>query len=376
MMAEEAVRGRVALFLPSLVIGGAERVTVNLAGGMVARGLEVDLVIVTSEVSRAIGDIPRGVRLIDLGAGRALFSLPRLIRYLRRERPVALLSALEHTNIIALLAVRLARLDTRVVVSVHTTLSRDTEDSRLLRARIFPRLVRWFYPWASAVVAVSEAAREDLLITAGLEPRLVQVIRNPVVTPQMFRKAEESLSHPWFAAGQPPVILGIGRMVSAKNFALLIRAFARLRRQRTARLIILGGGELLSEMRQLAEEFGIAADVELPGFSDNPYAYLARAALFVLSSSYEGLPTVLIEALALGTPVVSTDCPSGPAEILAGGRFGELVPAGDEVALADAMLRSLQRPQGGGERAASWQPYRLERVVRQYLELLLPEPGR
>ena len=376
MMAGEPARGRVALFIPSLVIGGAERVTVNLAGGMAARGLEVDLVIVTSRVPSSIGDIPRGVRLIDLDAGRALFSLPRLIRYLRRERPAALLSALEHTNVIVLLAVRLAGVATRVVVSVHTTLSRDTEDSRQLRARIFPRLVRWFYPWASSVVAVSEAAREDLLTTAGLEPRSVQVILNPVVTPQMFHKAAAELSHPWFAAGQPPVILGIGRMVSAKNFTLLIRAFARLRRQCAAHLIILGGGELLGKMRDLAGELGIDADVELPGFSDNPYAYLSRAALFVLSSNYEGLPTVLIEALALGAPVVSTDCPSGPAEILEGGRFGELVAVGDEQALADAMLRALRRPRGSEESAAGWQPYRLDRVVQQYLELLLPGSGQ
>ncbi len=375
-MGREATGGRICLFVPSLVIGGAERVTANLAGGLAERGLQVDLVVVTSRVAAVIEDIHPAVRLIDLDAGRALFCLPRLVHYLRRERPVALLSALEHTNIMALLAARLAGVDTRVVVSVHTTLSRDTEDSRQLRARIFPRLVRWFYPWASSVVAVSEAAREDLLATTGLKPSSVRVIFNPVVTPQIHRKAAEPVPHPWFAAGQPPVILGIGRMVSAKNFPLLIRAFARLRRRHMARLVILGDGELRGAMQELARELEITDEVLLPGFSDNPYAYLSRAALFVLSSSYEGLPTVLIEALALGVPVVSTSCPSGPAEILQGGRFGELVEVGDEQGLAEAMLRSLQRPRGAENSVLAWQPYQLDRVVRQYLELLLPRAGR
>ncbi len=364
---------KITLFLPSIGCGGAERVTVNLAGGIVRRGYDVDLVFVTSDDPPLITDIPEGVNLVDLKAGRVAASLPKLIAYLRRERPRALLSALEHTNVIALLAARLAGVDTRVVVSVHTTVSRAIEDSTLLRSRLFPKLMRWFYPWAHSVVAVSEAAREDLTAVAGLEPEQVRVINNPVVTPQLFDKAESPLEHPWFAAGQPPVVLGVGRLVTAKNFPLLLRAFAEVRRELPARLMILGDGEQRSLLESLAVDLDIADDVAMPGFTENPYAYMARAKVFVLSSSFEGLPTVLIEALALGTPVVATDCPSGPAEILEKGRWGTLVPMDDERALAEGILNVLGNPVSRPRTEESWQPYELNRVVERYLALLIGE---
>ncbi len=364
---------KITLFLPSIGCGGAERVTVNLAGGIVRRGYDVDLVFVTSDDPPLITDIPEGVNLVDLKAGRVAASLPKLIAYLRRERPRALLSALEHTNVIALLAVRLAGVDTRVVVSVHTTVSRAIEDSTLFRSRLFPKLMRWFYPWADSVVAVSEAAREDLTAVAGLEPEQVRVINNPVVTPQLFDKAESPLEHPWFAAGQPPVVLGVGRLVTAKNFPLLLRAFAEVRRELPARLMILGDGEQRPLLESLAVDLDIADDVAMPGFTENPYAYMARAKVFVLSSSFEGLPTVLIEALALGTPVVATDCPSGPAEILEKGRWGTLVPLDDERALAEGILNVLGNPVSRPRTEESWQPYELNRVVDRYLALLIGE---
>ncbi len=364
---------RITLFLPSIGCGGAERVTVNLAGGMVARGIDVDLVFVTSDDPPLLTDIPEGVRLVDLEAGRVAASLPGLIRYLRRERPVALLSALEHTNVIALLAARLARVDTRVVVSVHTTVSRAIEDSTLFRSRLFPQLMRWFYPWASRVVAVSEAARTDLLAVAGLKPESIEVINNPVVTPRLFEKAREPVDHPWFAEEEPPVILGVGRLVTAKNFPLLLRAFARVRERCPARLVILGDGDQRGMLESLAVELGIGEHLVMPGFVDNPYAYMARAKVFVLSSRFEGLPTVLIEALALGLPVVSTDCPSGPSEILQQGRWGTLVPVDDEQALAEGILQALQGVPRCSEMRAGWQPYELDRIVDRYLTLLVGE---
>ncbi len=376
MSEERQPSNRIALFLPSIGYGGAERVTINLAEGLVAKGYDIDLVYVTSDDPPLITDIPAGVNLVDLDAGRVVASLPGLIRYLRRVRPIALLSALEHTNIIALLAAKLAGTGTRVVVSVHTTLSRAVQDSPLLRARLFPYLIRRLYPWAARVVAVSEAARDDLLATTGLHPDSVRVILNPVVTPSLFRKGAEPLSHPWLSTGEAPVILAVGRMVTAKNFELLIRAFARLRKQMPARLIILGEGELLPRLQSLTQRLEVAADVQMPGFTENPYAYMARADLFVLSSNFEGLPTVLIEALALGTPVVATDCPSGPREILGGGRYGILTPTGDEHALANGMFQALNNPVADTEAVEkSWQPYELGRVTTEYLSLLLGHPA-
>ncbi len=192
-------------------------------------------------------------------------------------------------------------------------------------------------------MAVSRGAADDLARTLGIPRERVEVVYNPVITPAILARAKMALDHPWFAPGQPPVIIGVGRLTRQKDFPTLIRAFAEVRRQRSARLIILGEGEERAALEALIAELGVGDDVSLPGFHENAMAYMARAALFVLSSAWEGLPTVLIEALAAGTRVVSTDCPSGPREILQGGRLGALVPVGDSGALARAMTDALDR---------------------------------
>jgi glycosyltransferase involved in cell wall biosynthesis len=362
---------RVALFLPSLRGGGAERVMSNLARGFVERGLAVDMVLAKAE-GPYLSQLPPNVCMVDLGASRVLTSLPGLVHYLRRERPQALLSALDHANVVALWARALARVPTRIVVSVHNNISWSTRHAPTLRARLTPLWVRPFYPWADAVVVVSQDAAEDLVRLTGLPWRKVRVIYNPVVTPEIFSKAQEPLDHPWFAPGQPPVVLGVGRLTIQKDFPTLIRAFALVRAQRPARLMILGEGEERPKLEALVRELGVDQDAALPGFVGNPYAYMARAAVFVLSSLWEGLPTALIEAMALGTPVVSTDCPSGPAEILEGGVWGKLVPVGDRDALSAAVVSSLDSPSlPDATRRA--QDFSLDRIVGEYLELLLSE---
>jgi glycosyltransferase involved in cell wall biosynthesis len=234
---------------------------------------------------------------------------------------------------------------------------------------LWPYLQRTFYPWASSVVAVSRGAADDLARTSGLPRDRVQVVYNPVITPTMIALAGQTPDHPWFAPGQPPVILGVGRLTRQKDFPTLLRAFAEVRRRRAARLIILGEGEDRSALEALARELGVAGDVALPGFRDNAMAYMARSALFVLSSAWEGLPTVLIEALAAGTRVVSTDCPSGPREILEDGRLGLLVPVGDPAALAEAMIDTLDQP-AGPPPLASLTPFTRDAAVDHYLHLV------
>ncbi|NLO89188.1 MAG: glycosyltransferase, partial [Clostridia bacterium] len=188
-----------------------------------------------------------------------------------------------------------------------------------------------------AVVAVSQGVADDLVKTTGLMRELIKVIYNPIVTPELLEKAKESIGHPWFKPGQPPVILSAGRLTAAKDFPTLIHAFARVRAERLARLMILGEGEERPNLESLVRELGLESDVSMPEFVENPYAYMARAAVFVLSSAWEGFGNVLVEAMAVGTPVVSTDCPSGPAEILEGGKWGKLVPVGDVEKLAKAL---------------------------------------
>lgn len=371
--ATNSVHRRLAIFLPSLVGGGAERVSLNLASEVANRGVSVDLV-----VSQAVGayasDVPASVRLVDLGTSRLSTSLPALVRYLRRHRPDAMLTVMSHANVVGTSAASLARTSARVVVSEHDTLSEVTARTVRRRARLMPILAAKVYPKADSIVAVSSGVADDLSAQTGLDRADIEVIYNPVITPEVEVAVRQSVDHPWFLPGQPPVVLGIGRLAPKKDFPTLLRAFARVRGQSPARLIILGDGPDRDDLAQLSRELGIEDDVSLPGFVDNPYAYLAAASTFVLSSRWEGLPTVLIEALYCGTPVVATDCPSGPREILADGRHGLLVPVDDVAAIAGGITRGIhgELPRPTEE---SWRPYELGRVTDQYLDVLFGESG-
>jgi glycosyltransferase involved in cell wall biosynthesis len=274
-----------------------------------------------------------------------------------------------HANVVALWAARLARRSTPVVVTEHNTLSQATRQESRVPGWVWPPLLRTFYPWADSVVAVSRGAADDLARTSGLPRDRVEVVYNPVITPSMVALARQTPDHPWFAAGQPPVILGVGRLTRQKDFATLVRAFAEVRRCRTARLIILGEGEDRAALEALTAQLGLSSDVALPGFQENALAYMAKAAVFALSSAWEGLPTVLIEALAAGTRVVSTDCPSGPREILQDGRLGTLVPVGDATALAGAILQVLDQPAGAIPLDAL-APFTRDASVDHYLRLI------
>jgi len=230
-------------------------------------------------------------------------------------------------------------------------------------------LARTCYPWAARVVAVSRGAADDLARTSGFPREQIHVIYNPVITPSVVALARQKPGHPWLACPGPPVILGVGRLTRQKDFPTLLRAFAEVRRVRPARLIILGEGEERAALEALAGELGVANDVMLPGFITDAVTYMAASALFVLSSAWEGLPTVLIEALAAGTRVVSTDCPSGPREILQDGRLGALVPVGDVIALAEAMRQALDQP-GNAAPSTALVPFTLDAAVDHYLGLI------
>ena len=362
---------RVAIFTANMDGGGAERAMAKLAGGMAGRGYDVDLVLSKAE-GHYLPEISGDVRVVDLGAGRVLASLPGLVRYLRRERPSAMLTSLCHVNVVALWARRVAGVGTTLVVNEQNTFSLETRNSPRRRHRWLPALTRRFYPWADAIVAVSRGAAEDLALTARIEPDLIQVVYNPIVTPELRRMAAKPIGHAWFEPGEPPVFLAVGRLAPQKDFPTLIRAFAQVRARHEARLLILGGGPERAHLQSLVGELGLDGDVGLPGWVTNPYPYMVRSAAFVLSSRWEGLPSVLIEALYCGVPVIATDCPSGPVEILEGGKHGMLVPVGDVDALARGMEAAIDgripRPT-----EASWRPYDQDAVVDRYLGVLMGE---
>ncbi len=360
--------GPIAFFLPSLCFGGAERVAINLAEGFAGLGVPTDLVVVRGRGEFA-GQIPPGVRLVDLRASRVILSLPALVAYLRRERPAALISFMTHAGIVALWARRLSGTSTQIICTQHTTPAQAARNSSMIRNRLMPALLRAFYPWADEVVAVSHGVARGVSQAAGLPLSRIRVIYNPVITADVIARSRQAPDHPWLSPGQPPVILAVGRLAPAKDFPTLIRAFAEVRRRRAARLIILGEGEERPALTALASQLGVADDVALPGFRENALAYMAGSAVFVLSSAWEGLPTVLIEALAAGARVVSTDCPSGPREILQEGRFGALVPVGDAAALAAAILDALARPAETVPPAAL-RPFTRDAAVSNYLRLI------
>ena len=348
--------------------GGAERTMLNLAQGVARRGFAVDLVLARAEGPN-MAEVPSSVRLVDLGASRAIMSLPALVSYLRRERPKVLLSVL-HANFIALWARRLASVPTKVVISQRNTISQESQHSTDLRVRLAPQLARRFFPWADGILAVSCGVADDLARTLRIPRQQIRVIYNPVVTPELQEKARAPLEHPWFEKNQPPVLLAVGRLSPEKDFSTLLRAFAQVRRNRPARLMILGEGEQRSELIALTRHLGLQRDVSLPGFVMNPYPYMVRSSLFILSSIWEGLPGVLIEAMYCGAPLIATDCEGGTREILADGKYGQIVPVGDVDALAHAVDLSLADRRRGPP-PQSWRRFELEAVVSQYIDFLM-----
>ena len=360
---------RLAIFISGMYGGGAQRSILKLAKGIAKAGYPIDLVLAKAE-GPFLKEIPDDVRLVDLEAPRVLSSIPALIRYLRRERPTAMLTALDYVNIIAVCARRLAGVSTRLIVSERNNLSQSAQHKQSRHGRFMPRLIKFFYPFADGIVAVSKGVANDLAQVTGLPRQKIEAIYNPIVTPELHEKTQDTLDHPWFKPGQPPVILAVGRLTKQKDFPTLIKAFAQVRQNHQARLMILGEGDDRPTLEALAEELGVETDVCLPGFVINPYPYMVQASLFVLSSRWEGLPGVLIEALYCGTPLVSTDCPSGPREILADGQYGQLVPVGDVEAMAQAIATTLTQ-QDTELLSESWRPFELDHVVNQYLAILL-----
>lgn len=362
---------RVALFLRNMAGGGAERAMLNLSRELVSQNIAVDFVLVHPEGSY-MKMLPPEARVVALQARHWYVCLPALLRYLEREQPTAILAPSQPTIVVSLWARHLRGFSSRLITCVQNTVSVSHQDykqpSRGLIRYTFPRLMRK----ADGIVAVSEGVARDLAEFARVPTERVRVIYNPVVTPELREAAQQRPDHPWFAPGEPPVALTAGRLEHQKDHPTLLRAFAQVRAKRPARLMILGEGPDRPLLAALAQELGIADDVALPGFADNPFAYMKHAKVFVLSSLFEGLPTVLIEALACGAPVVSTDCPSGPREILAGGRYGQLVPVGDVAALAHALEGALDGKAMTPPRE-SWEPYVQSRVAGQYRKLLLGE---
>jgi glycosyltransferase involved in cell wall biosynthesis len=363
----DGLKQRIALFFPSLGAGGVQRFMLTLGAGLLARGFGVDFVLVNA-AGPFLSQVPPDIRLVDLKSAGAAAALPALMRYLKADRPAAMIAAQTHVNVIAVLARRLAGAPTRLVVSERSHLSSAAANSSLWGDRLSPLLTRLFYRGADAVVAVSHNTADDLARRSRLARRQIKVVYNPCDVAAIAARASEPVEHAWFYAGEAPVFLAVGRLEKPKDYPTLLHAFAMLRAKMKARLVILGEGSLRPGLARLAHELGITSDVSLPGYSANPYAYMARAAVYVLSSAWEGFPNVLVEALACQAQVVATDCPGGPFEILDGGRYGRLAPVGNAHALAAAMSEALAAPFPPEQLLARAGQFTIEKTAAGYLE--------
>jgi glycosyltransferase involved in cell wall biosynthesis len=364
------VNDRLALFLPSLAGGGAEKRMLNLATEFSRKGHPVDMVLSRAE-GAYLSSVPPDVHVVDLNASRPLTAILALVRYLSAEKPRALLSTITSANLAAIWASQIAAVTTRCVICEASNLSTELHHSAAHNRRLMPLLIRWFFPKAHAIVAVSHGVADDLARVTGIPRQSIQVIYNPVVSAVLLAKSREPTDHPWLQNSPIPVIIGMGRLTRQKNFSDLIRAFAVVRERIPSRLIILGDGEERPLLESLSLNLGIAHDVDLPGFVANPYPILSKASVFVLSSRWEGLPWVLIEALACGTKVVATDCPSGPREILDNGAYGQLCPVEDVPSMAAAMIRALTGAFAAADSTNWLDRFGLEVNSECYLDLLL-----
>jgi glycosyltransferase involved in cell wall biosynthesis len=361
----------IALYLPSLAGGGAERVFVQLANEFAALGLPVDLLLAAA-LGPYLNEVAAGVRVVDLDARGVLRSLPKFVRYLRAERPKAVLAALDHSNIIAILACSIAGVGTRCVISMRSVPSAVYRKEKTARKWILPLLMRGSYARADRVIANSNGVATDLIDKFGVPAKKVSVIYNPLDLELIGRLSGASVEDTWLRSRSSPLILAVGSLTVLKDFPTLIRAFSIVRSRQECRLAILGEGPDRRDLECLVTELGLQKDVYLPGFVNNPFAWMRAAAVLVCSSLTEGCPNALMQALACGIPVVSTDCAGGCSEVLEGGRWGRLVPVGDADAMAASILASMDRTDRADVRIRA-KDFAINEVARHYLREMLPD---
>jgi glycosyltransferase involved in cell wall biosynthesis len=342
---------------------------VDLANEFSARGLQVDLVLAAA-AGPYLEHVSSTVRIVDLKASRILRALPPLVRYLRAERPAALLSALDHANVVAVLARRLAGGKTRCVISMRSVPTEVYRRAGTAGSRRLLRFLKFAYRYADAIIANSNAVALDLsrLLSVPLED--VHVVHNPLNLARIEDESHAPLSHDWLRSEAPPFILGVGSLAPLKDFETLIRAFAIVRESHACRLVILGEGPDRGKLEAVGREIGVADHVLMPGFVPNPFVWMRRSRVFVSSSVTEGFPNALMQALALGLAIVSTDSIGGSAELLENGRWGRLVPVGDSGVMAAAIGACLVAgPNPDVRRRAA--DFSHERIANRFLEVLL-----
>lgn len=368
---ERTDRGKLIAILVSYSgQGGVEKAVNLLSGGFLEHGVRIDL-ITPKLTGEHTASIPSGVNIVRFKTRHTYSSLFPLAGYLRREKPDALLAVKHRAIVTAVLASLFSRYKGRLVGSIHTNISASLRYSSLVKRVVFRWIMRICYPRTDMITGVSEGVARDIMDLTGVPSDKVAVVYNPVVIPDIERMGRMPAEHPWFSDGGPPVILGIGRLTRQKDFHTLIRSFSEVIKTTPCRLIILGEGEDLQSLGDLAKNLEVEKLVDFPGFQSNPYSFLGGSGLFVLSSRWEGFGMVLVEAMALGIPVVSTDCPSGPREILGEGLYGPLVPVQNPTLMSQAIIQVLKNPPEKELLRSASENFSIERITKRYLDVLL-----
>lgn len=356
---------KIAFFLPDLRCGGAEKVALLLANEFIKQGFNVDMVLSKAQ-GEFLSELSSQIRIIDLKADRIRYVFNPLLKYFKSEKPDVVLASMWPLTLLAVVAFKSAKLSGSVVVSDHTTFSQ----APLMQKRS----MRWFfkyslssvYPFANAIVAVSDGVADDLCGLGGIKRKSITVISNPVETNTSLFTEDEGYRNWKNSNGKK--IIAVGALKKEKDYPSLLEAFSLLLKEEDAHLTILGQGELLADLKVLAIKLEIAERVNFAGFSRNPSAWISSSDLLVLSSNCEGFGNVLIEAMSVGTPVVSTDCQSGPKEILKNGKYGILVPVSDINALANAMYKSINDKHDRDALKNRAADFSVDKIAKQYIE--------
>lgn len=332
-------RASIAFIMPTLRVGGAEKRTLALLAHLDRRAFAPSLIVQNGD-GPLWEELPEDVPLTDLDTPRMRFAIPRLRAALRETKPDLVFALIEHTCIAVAMAARREKLATPLVFSIRSNVSRTLGSQSLPMHLLYRAAFKRYFPDAARIVAVSRgAANEFSRLTPEIRDR-ISVLPSPVISPQLEVLAKTPTEHPW-TQSEVPFLLACGRLVSEKGFATLIRAFARVREKRNARLLILGEGPQRRALEALINELHLRGSVQLAGHVQNPYRFMSRAAAFVLSSRWEGMPGVLIEAMACGTAGIATDCKFGPAELIEHERTGLLAKPDDVTSLAEQIERVL-----------------------------------
>lgn len=363
----------ITFFIPDLSIGGAERVTVNIVNGLSRRGFAVELLVsrntgpLKSELDNAISVTSLWpTHTTDLGVAA---HIPALISYFRKREPAIFLPQLEHPSVVSLIAARISQTDSVVIPTQHSSFGQSIDES--LKDRIVHALVPRLYPHADGLIAVSNGVAKSITDQTSVQHGAITVLHNPVEVEKIFRESRAAPPHEWLADPRIETIVFVGRLAAQKDLRTWLDVINELHNQRhQTRGILVGTGPKRSELEAYASARGMQGVVSFTGYVENPYAYMGHADVFLLTSHYEGLPTVLIEAMATGCSVVATDCPSGPREILHDGQFGELASIGDVPTLVDAVEHILEEPVDSESLINRARDFSPESVFQQYEQFL------